>query len=417
MSRETLVKAALLALLVTGAVLGYQPDQRFTGLSTNAIGAGLLLFGIVNVLFSPPGTQWVRGITIAATIAALVSNGAVIAIVFVIAWLAWPPAFIVAWALARDTPATTRDPPEGAAAATRARITLAALIGAVAVASLAYRVLVFERLQQTAALFVGIPALLAVVVLFAVSPQSAKGVACKAVTIGLLVSLLFLGEGIMCVAMSAPLFYVVAIAIASTIDRAHEEHEATSPTLLSCLVLLFLVPMSLEGVTGVTTLSRDESVVVSKVVRSSSQEVARVMFERPRFDRVRPLYLRAGFPSPASTRIEQVAGGTRWVIELRGGEMRLDGMEPRTGDLVLELEEERPGLMRWRAVSDGSHMTHFLDWREAVVEWTPIDARRTKVTWTLRYRRGLDPSWYFGPMERYAVGLAAGYLIDAVATP
>jgi hypothetical protein len=62
-------------------------------------------------------------------------------------------------------------------------------------------------------------------------------------------------------------------------------------------------------------------------------------------------------------------------------------------------------------------MTHFLDWREAVVQWEPADAHTTKVTWTLRYRRGLDPSWYFGPMERYAARLAAGYLIDSVATP
>jgi len=39
------------------------------------------------------------------------------------------------------------------------------------------------------------------------------------------------------------------------------------------------------------------------------------------------------------------------------------------------------------------------------------------VTWTLDYERGLDPAWYFGPWERYATRLAAGYLIDAVATP
>jgi hypothetical protein len=97
--------------------------------------------------------------------------------------------------------------------------------------------------------------------------------------------------------------------------------------------------------------------------------------------------------------------------------MRLDGMEARTGDLVLELAESGPGIVRWRAVSDTSHMTHFLDWTDIVVRWERVGAYETKVTWTLRYRRGLDPAWYFGPMERYAVGLTAGYLIDAVATP
>jgi hypothetical protein len=102
---------------------------------------------------------------------------------------------------------------------------------------------------------------------------------------------------------------------------------------------------------------------------------------------------------------------------MRGGEMLLNGAEPRTGDLTLRLEESKPGRVRWRAVSDTSHMTHFLWWREIVVEWDAVDARTTRVTWTLRYQRGLDPAWYFGPMERYAVRLAGGYLIDAVATP
>jgi hypothetical protein len=337
---------------------------------------------------------------------------------------------MVAWALASrysEPPGEGRQ--EGRPAATRARIALAALIGAVALASLAYRLLVAQGLQQSAALFVGLPALLAIVVVFAVSPRSAVGVACKAVTVGLLVSLLFLGEGMVCVAMSAPLFYLVAVVIATAMDWAHQRRDK-SATTFSCLLVLALIPMSLEGVTELTTLDREETVAASRVVHDSPQAVARALFEPPRFDRVRPLYLRAGFPSPASIRIERSAGPStslnaaslragqmRWVIQLRGGEMRLNGMEPRTGDLILELEEARPGLVRWRAVSDTSHMTHFLLWREVIVQWEPVDAHTTKVTWTLRYRRGLDPSWYFGPMERYAVRLAAGYLIDAVATP
>jgi hypothetical protein len=46
-----------------------------------------------------------------------------------------------------------------------------------------------------------------------------------------------------------------------------------------------------------------------------------------------------------------------------------------------------------------------------------VDDTHTTVTWTLSYERCLDPSWYFGPWERYAAQLAARYLIDAVATP
>jgi hypothetical protein len=301
--------------------------------------------------------------------------------------------------------------------ATAARIAVASLILAVTIASTAYRLLVLHRLDQTAALFVGIPALLAIVVVFAVSPRSATGAACKAVTVGLLVSGLYLGEGILCVFMSAPLFYAIAIAMAKGMESTYEPDGPSRHSLFSCLIVLAVIPMSLEGVTPLTTLNRDETVAETRTIRASPEAVARALFNAPRFDRVLPLYLRAGFPSPVSTRIDRSADRTRWVIQMRGGEMRLNGMEPRTGDLVLQLEEARPGFARWRAVSDTSHMTHFLTWREAVVQWEAIDAQTTSVTWTLRYRRDLDPSFYFGPMERYAVQLAAGYLIDAVATP
>jgi hypothetical protein len=322
---------------------------------------------------------------------------------------------MVATSLARGSESAPGAPRPDPTATRQARTTLAAIILAVTIAALLYRLLVARNVHQTAALFVGVPAILALFVAFAISPKSAVGVACKAVTIGLLISLLFLGEGILCIAMSAPLFYAIAILIAIVMKLA--QRRGTPPMLCSCALLLAILPMTMEGVTDLTTFNREESIVVSKTVRSSTREVEQALLATPRFDRTRPLYLRAGFPNPISTVTEESAGQERWVIRFRGGETRLDGTEPRVGDLVLELVEKAPGLLRWRAVSDSSHMTHFLNWRSASVQWETIDAETTKVTWRLEYRRGLDPAWYFGPMERYAVRLAAGYLIDSVATP
>ena len=145
---------------------------------------GVIAFGGFNVFLDAPGTEWIRALAIGGTLAALVLPNWFFGPVALIAWLVWVPAFAVAWALAPDPP--RHDPGE----ATRARIALATLIVAVAIGAIAYRVIVWHNLQQTAALFIGIPAVLAIVVVFGVSPDSAPGVACKAVTIGLLVSLL-----------------------------------------------------------------------------------------------------------------------------------------------------------------------------------------------------------------------------------
>jgi hypothetical protein len=291
-----------------------------------------------------------------------------------------------------------------------AGLLLAAIIAAVALAAAGYRLLLGNGLGQTAALFVGIPALLAIATAFSPA-KSTMGVALKSVTIGLLVSMIFLGEGMLCVLMSAPLFYAIAVLMAWSIGGLkNRDRKGLFPSFLP---LLAIVPMSLEGVTAMTTLERSAIVTETRIVNAPAADIAQAIHNTPRFDRSLPAYLSIGFPRPTSVRQDDKG----WVIRFRGGEMRLDGMEARAGDLVLERDGEAPGMISWKAVSDDSHMRHFLTWQSSKVEWTSIDAQTTRVTWTLRYHRDLDPAWYFGPMERYAVRLAAGYLIDTVATP
>ena len=56
--------------------------------------------------------------------------------------------------------------------------------------------------------------------------------------------------------------------------------------------------------------------------------------------------------------------------------MMINGMEPRTGDVVLDARRIPPGLLMWREVWDESHITHFLWWRDVPVAWGPVTATR-----------------------------------------
>lgn len=372
----------------------------------------LLLFGMLNVFLAPPGTVTVRIISILWALGGLLTtNGEAPAFMFFTAVMVWPPLFLTVWVFGREhAEAAARGEPR--CGPPRSRTAVAAIIAALAISVLAYRGIFAAGLQQTAMLFVGLPALLAITVILFSAPRSATGLACTVVTVGLLVSLIFLGEGMLCVLMSAPIFYGVAIGIARVWDR-DREMERTGRIVFSSSAILVIALISTEGVTESWSLNREQTVTATRIVHASADDVARAVLEPPRFDRVMPLTLRAGFPRPTAVRIDD----KRWTVRMRGGEMRLDGMEPRAGDLVLELSESANGLVRWTAVSDDSHMTHFLRWRGATVEWHALDGVTTQVTWTLHYERGLDPSWYFGPWERFVAGMAAGYLIDAVATP
>ncbi len=282
---------------------------------------------------------------------------------------------------------------------------LAAFALALALASLAYRWLVWGRLEQTSALFIGLPALLAIALALAPPAKSALGVAMKGTTLGLLLSGVLLGEGFICILMAAPLFYLVAFVIGWLFQNSRGDKRR--PTLLALLIFL---PQGLEGTHEQLSFARDESVQVSRVVDGTPHEVERALGAVPRFDRPLPFYLRLGFPRPERARGSGLRVGDTRVVRFGGG-------EGRPGELSLLVVEAAPGRAVFRASSDASHIAHWLDWREAEVRWQALDAGHTRVTWTMRYVRRLDPAWYFGPWERYAVTLAAGYLADTLTTP
>ena len=404
MPRISLVRFATGLALVIAAVAGGRTD---------ASALAVLAFGLINTVITLPGTRWVTWAAI-ATAAFALAWPSDRPLLMSILWLAWPSAMLVGWGFGRDD--LPRRVAADAAHRRNARLGLAAIVAAVATGVLFYRAVFGSGLGQTAALFVGVPAIMAVVVTFALTPRSALGVAFKAITIGLLVSMIFLTEGILCVLMSAPLFFGVAVAIAALGERLRRPASGR-PRVLSCVALLAFVPMSLEGVWPATSFERQTEVSVTRVVRASPEAVAKALQDAPRFDRPLPRFLRAGFPRPVDVRIDHGASPARWVVHLRGGETRLNGQEPRPGDLVLVLDDYAPGRARWRVVSDDSHMRHFLRWQDAIVEWRAATDGGTVVTWTLRYQRDLDPAWYFGPWQHYAAALAAGYLIETVATP
>jgi len=138
--------------------------------------------------------------------------------------------------------------------------------------------------------------------------------------------------------------------------------------------------------------------------------VAAALAHSPHFNSRLPYYLRMGFPRPIAAWGDGLQAGATRTIHFAGG-------EGKPGDLVMIVAESRPGFVRFQTGSDGSKIAHWLSWDSAEVRWTPVDSEHTRVTWKLTFRRRLDPAWYFRRWERYAVRLAADYLIQSNAIP
>ena len=164
-----------------------------------------------------------------------------------------------------------------AARSNRAQVRLITLVGVLTTASALFRLGFGSGLTAEAPdsnkprpCSSGMPALLATAAVF-IPARSAMGVACKSVTIGLLISLIFLGEGMLCVLMTAPLFYLVALFVGALIDMSRRDDSRHN--ILSCLAALSLVPMSLEGVMPITTIARSTVVSETRIVHAPAEAV------------------------------------------------------------------------------------------------------------------------------------------------
>src|SRR6266508_2642464 len=129
--------------------------------------------------------------------------------------------------------------PAAASRVTRAQWGVAVLILAVIAGSIAYRLLVIGRLEQTSLLFIGIPGLLAIVLAMTPKARTAKGAVVRGTILALLLSGPLLGEGFICILMATPIFLVVALVIGAIADRIDRK-----PTSLFCVAVI-LLPMSM----------------------------------------------------------------------------------------------------------------------------------------------------------------------------
>ncbi len=297
------------------------------------------------------------------------------------------------------------DNPQPRRGITRQQWTLVTIILALAIAGTLYRVFVVHRLEQTAALFIGLPAVLAIVLTLAPAAKSATGLIMKTTTIALLMSGPILGEGFICIVMAAPLFYLVGAVIGLVVDHRRRKEKSLS---LHAMVLLPILLASLEGTTPTLTFPTREEVTVRKIVSGSPADVEHALAQKPVYDETLPPFLRMKFPLPVSTSGEGLSIGAERRIHFAGG-------EGKPGDLTMRVSRRDASSVTFTAVSDTSHIAHWLTWRTSHVAWRAAGPARTEVTWTIVYDRELDPAWYFAPWERYAVGLAAEVLIDNLA--
>ncbi|MEA2825853.1 MAG: hypothetical protein QOG43_292 [Actinomycetota bacterium] len=308
-----------------------------------------------------------------------------------------------------------------------ARKRLIGFIVVLAVVSIAYRLVYASGLANTAALYVGVPALLAIGLAMAPRSGTATGMLIKGSLLAVLIAAVILPEGILCLLFVVPLVTGIAAVVGTAIDYSRRHRDGQGPALMALALPLLL--MSLEGVAG-SPFDAHDSATASITVAATPAEVAAALAGPPRFDTPLPAFLRVGFNRPVGSTGSGLAVGDTRAIEFTGGNhddhpLRLFGLTGHRGvdhhaEMHLRVEESGPGRVVFRIEHDGTMLSRWLRLDRAVVTWEPVpgDTTRTRVQWTLEYERLLYPTAYFAPLQRFGMDRAAGYLLQAsVAAP
>lgn len=304
---------------------------------------------------------------------------------------------------------------------TRAQLQLVGFIAIVAVVNIAYRLVYATSAQQTAALFVGVPALLAVLLALLPRSHSAIGMIMKGTTLALLIACVVLPEGLLCLLFILPIVAVIAVVVGGTIDWARSRAIREGRAIV--LLAIPLAFVSMEGVVA-TPMDAADHATASATLEATPDQVAAALAATPRFDTELPTFLTLGFNRPVSATGSGLEVGDHRTIEFTGGThddhpLRLFGVTgersvEHRSEMHLSVVESRPGRVVFAIDHDMTMLARWADLDRATVTWEAIDSTTTRVSWRLEYERLLFPTMYFAPVERYGMQQAAGYLVDAV---
>ena len=276
-------------------------------------------------------------------------------------------------------------------------ITLATVVSACVL----YLLLDKLELKHSAALFIGIPVYISIVLAASTGTRHLTLKVLLGLSAGLIASFLYLNEGSFCVPMTAPLFLLSGLVISYSF--IHLKKSSYSQTAYFIPVLLLML-LALEGTSSFTSANRNELISITKESSLSPKQIKHALTQTRQFKQL-PVLLSWGFPQPQS-----VTGSGSNTGDIRS--IYFSGGEGEPGTTTFTVSHTDKNSIEYSLLTDESHISHWLEWETSKVSWKMLESGNTLISWDITYKRKLDPSWYFAPLQNYAVKLVAESLID-----
>lgn len=278
--------------------------------------------------------------------------------------------------------------------------TLYLIVVVLIIASFAFRLLNDWKIEQTSILFVGIPALMAVLLIkYHDTPKSAYGVVFKTITLFLLMSAILLGEGLVCIIFMAPIFYAVGGICVALVEYLKKRNK-------SKLNAYVLIPVLLIISQGYEINNQPKINSVETSIQVNGVKSLERFKSTPNFLKNLPNFFKIGFPEPIS-----ITGNGLNIGDIR--KIEFESKTKGIGALVLKIKSKEKNTLTFEIIEDRTHINHWLTWKEIEVEIINNGNNTSTITWTTHFTCDLGPSWYFNPIESYGVEVMNRHLINS----
>ena len=300
------------------------------------------------------------------------------------------------------------------------KIKLLSLLWMIALSTIVIRQLMFHNLDSTALLYVGVPFLIANLLLwfkpvqFGTKWHQVYASHMFSSLIIMLSTSIVLFEGFICVLFFIPIYFVIVTIVFFIGWLSDKYRQRKGPNIYSNVLPLLILLSALEGVSPEISYDRHNEVSIIRILNSSVKDIKQKLISPIEINK-NENWLLTVFPMPYKIMAGSLNEGDIHKIYFRYN--RWFFSNTHYGSMSLRLVKVEEQYIETEFISDDSYISHYLKLKGTQIHLRPISESITEISLTIKYERLLDPAWYFDPLQEYAIEKTSDMLIAQVMTP
>ena len=279
------------------------------------------------------------------------------------------------------------------------------------------RLILGSGFANSALIYVAIPFLISLAIFqLTRPPQDGRLIAAylghlRIATIIMLATSAILFEGFICVLFFMPIYFLI-ITLDFFIRLWAQQRKAKRDAKFQAAVWpLLIMILSVEGLSPSTSFERANSITRSVIIDANVEKLKTNMSKPIELPQSRHWFLSI-FPLPVDVKAGSLDAGDVHTMDFVYKRWFFTNV--KRGEFHLKIDSVSDSKVTTSVIKNTSYLSTYLEVKGTEVNFKPLGTDQTEVALTIHYERRLDPAWYFAPMQEFAIGQSADYLIQSV---